>query len=230
MNRQQIRDYVRILADELTETPEGLFYNTDLNSLINIAQQYAYMKLIQRIPWYFRKAKLIGVTANKETYSMATDLSLTDFFLWEMILKNDGSSRPAPLLEIRPDDRWQFMETGATKGLIKAWGYEDKDSIFFTPPPSATEADKFKGYYFKIIPDLNHDTSDVSPNVATPHLPAIAHTLISYEVIILWHIRGEEEGTDIRSLYMEKIEEVVSNLSLRSSLTLGQLPSVKEML
>ena len=73
MNRGEIRNYIRLLADELTEAPEGLFTNAELNLLINMSQQNVAVALAPHIPWAVTKTFLISTTAGKREYIIETD-------------------------------------------------------------------------------------------------------------------------------------------------------------
>lgn len=76
MNRANIRDHVRRLADELTESPEGLFTDPQLNDFINIALQDVYMDLLDFLPWYFRKEVQISLISSKREYRIDADLGI----------------------------------------------------------------------------------------------------------------------------------------------------------
>lgn len=76
MNRQEIVDHVRLLADELTEAPEGLFTDTELESVINISLPKIHLELIEFLPWYFRKPANISLVSGQREYNIRTDLGI----------------------------------------------------------------------------------------------------------------------------------------------------------
>lgn len=76
MNREEIRDHVRLLADELTEAPEGLFTDAELDKVINISLPKIHLELIEFLPWYFRKPVNISLVSGKREYNILTDLGL----------------------------------------------------------------------------------------------------------------------------------------------------------
>jgi len=76
MNRENIRDRVRVLADELTEAPRGLYTNTQINEHINTALDNVQMELLEFMPWYFRKRVLISLIINQQDYNISTDLGI----------------------------------------------------------------------------------------------------------------------------------------------------------
>jgi len=76
MNRLEIRDQIRILADELTQAPLGLWTDTQLNNIINRAQEKLMMALIDTVPWYFRKEVDISLVINQREYNISSDLGL----------------------------------------------------------------------------------------------------------------------------------------------------------
>lgn len=228
MNRSEIRTQIRTLADELTERPEGLFLNTELDALINVSQQNVELALIEYIPWYFRGTKTFSTSANKETYDIESEVGIADFFLFSDIFRNTTGKKPTPLRFIEPDDQWQYGSVGG-KGEPDAWGFEDKDTIFFRKIPNGVYS--YKGYYFKKIPALDHDTSDVSPNVATPHLPESAHPLIALDVLRQWDIRsGELETSKIEDMYQDLFFDVAYNLSAPQGKTSRRRPNIREYL
>jgi hypothetical protein len=228
MTREEIRTYIRTLANELTEAPEGLFTNVDLNPLINISQRNVQLDLmLSGLVWYFRKSGLISITKDKSTYSITTDLSITDLLLIEEILFNveDEYKNPVPKIDI--DQTWEFELEDSTDPI--AWGREDKDTIFVMPKPTTSISNYWKIYYFKRIPALNHDTSDVTPNIATPHLPEEAHPLIALDVLKDWMIRDDEAMTQILLRYEECKKKVVDIYSMAEGMEIRQRISKEEI-
>lgn len=76
MNRETIRDHTRILADELTEAPQGLFTDAQLNTLINISLDNIQMELIEFMPWYFRNEVDISFVSSQREYNIDADLGI----------------------------------------------------------------------------------------------------------------------------------------------------------
>lgn len=234
MNRLAIRTYVRFLIDEFSEEPEGLFLNDStatelgINDLINTSMHNVHLELLRFMPSYFRKKFLISVTANKREYSIVTDFGLTDFMTMEDIFYNESSSKPTPLLHVELDQINDYQINVGETGDPKIWTYESGDSIAFDPTPNATLANKFKGFYFWRIPDLNHDTSDVLPNIATPSLPKDAHPLIAFDVVNQLHIASEEEHADIEALKQKIMAPFLSFYSMQQGTTWRGRPGLKE--
>jgi len=215
------------LIDQPNEAPQGSFYDTELDDYINIAQVNVQTELLQYIPWYFRKTKTFQTTATKETYTIATDIGITDLLLFEEILWNKTGERPRPITgPIEPDQIYEYVEVDET-GEPKIWGFEDKDTIFIKKIADAVY--DLKAYYFKTIPDLNHDSSDTSPNVATPHLPKQAHPLIALEASLLCGIKDEQIMTDIETKKINMYREVAWALSTPQGTTRGVRPHFREI-
>jgi hypothetical protein len=229
MTRQEIRGLVRLLADELTEAPQGLFLDTELNSLINISKDNVYLALIDYVPWQFRKSFYLSLTATKDTYDVVTDLSVSDFFLIEDILNNRTGERATPLLHVDIDQIWEHVYVGEI-GRPKIWYYESKTVLGLKPITSETLANAFKCFYFPVLPDLNDDTTHTPPTkIAIPDLPTVAHSLIAYDVLKDWHIRDEEESADVKQRYLDRLMDVVQRLSARQGTTFEPRLPVKEM-
>ena len=76
MNRLEIREQIRVLVNELTEAPLGLWTDTQLNNIINRAQEKLMMALIDSVPWYFRKEVDISLVLNQREYNISSDLGL----------------------------------------------------------------------------------------------------------------------------------------------------------
>lgn len=235
MNRGELRKYLRTLADELGEAPEGLFTNADgdgsgLNTLINLSQQNVYLALIHHIPWYLRDVTTFTMTATDGEYSISSDMSISDFFMFEMIIKNTSGERPDPLIWLEtPEEINDFLrEVGDTDEPRAYYISGQGDTINFLPPPDS--AYPYNIFYFPEIPDLNHDSSDASPNVATPHLPKVSHPLIALDVLKDWHIRSEEEKADIEDRYNSILFNVSYVMSAKQGLRSGRGRNIKEVL
>jgi len=74
--REEIRDEIRVLADDLTEAPLGLMTDVELNRMINRGQRKLMMALIDTIPWYFRKPVDISLVSAQREYNLVTDLGI----------------------------------------------------------------------------------------------------------------------------------------------------------
>jgi len=76
MNREEIRDHVRELADELTEAPEGLFTDVQLDKFINRSIEKVQLDFLEFMPWYFRKEVAISLIINQREYNISSDLGI----------------------------------------------------------------------------------------------------------------------------------------------------------
>lgn len=217
MNRLAIRNYARFLLDELEELPEGQVKDEDadifdLNEVINISQQNVQLDLIPIIPQYFRKTFLISRTVNKWEYDIEDDLSVTDFLMMEDIFHNLAAKKPHGLTYIEVDQLYEFIESIEETGEPKVWFWEEAGVIGLKPIPTSTVADRYKAYYFYELPDLNHDTSDVSPNIATPPFPAPAHKLISIDAVLQCQIADESGAIEVGKIYDRELVRVRDKL------------------
>lgn len=217
--------YTRILADELDEAPEGLFDDTQLTTVLNVAKDKVYLDLIDLIPFRFRKSKKISLVANQEAYVISTGILVTDLMAIEAILLNVAGKRPWPLIEITPEEKEQFMENPAyADAYPKAFLREEDDKLVFLPIASGSLADALKMYYFQEIADLSEST----PTVA-PALPRLAHPLIALDALRQWGIRSAETQAVVDLRYAEMLQVVVQKLSMKSALRGGQMPGIVEM-
>jgi hypothetical protein len=220
MNRLAIRKYARFLISEYTEKPEGFIKDEGaeeigLNDLINIAQTKVELDLIPEVPHFFRKSALLSVTANKNTYDVVTDFGITDFLLFENIFHNEAGKRPQGLLYVSPDQVYEYTTVGKADEP-RVWTYETDTSIAFYPICPSTIADRYKGYYFRKLPDLNQDTDHDPENdkYAIPAMPAAAHILIATKAVIEIQIAKEAGALDIMKLYEVQKAEVLSLLNI----------------
>lgn len=225
MDRPALRRYMRFLADEYTELPEGVIDDEsadkfDLNDLINLAQVNVELELIPDIPHYFRKTFLISLEANKADYSMSSDLSISDCLAVEDLYHNETGRRPDGLLYVEKDQLAEHVTVGET-GTPRVWSLEAENTIVFGPTPDQALSNRFKGYYFYEIPDLNNDSHNPPSQIAIPSIPKVAHPLISIDGIKQLCIMMEEEAGDIDKLYTNELR-----LIRRQLFTIG--PSVTE--
>lgn len=235
MKRGELRDYIRILADELTEAPEGLFTNIELNLLINISQQNVPLTLVPYIPWAVTKSFLILVTASKREYSIETDFSLTDFFMMDGIFHNESGYRQAELLYMEKDQLVEFNIIGRTDDP-KVWSWESMGVIAFDPCPDQTVANKYKGVYIPVFKNLNDDiTHNPSANqyaipfngssILTP-----AHPLIALDVLKQWAIRNDSSSSEIDRRYDRILADVLFAMTQVQGLTWRGRPDIREMI
>lgn len=235
MKRGELRDYIRLLADELTEVPEGLFTNAELDSLINISQQNTAIALVPHIPWAVTKTFLITIIANKREYEIAVDFSIEDFFMMDGIFHNESGYERTELLYVERDQLVEYNVIGET-GDPKVWSWESMGVIAFDPCPDQAVANKYKAAYVPIFKDLNDDTTHDPDNekyaipfngssILTP-----THPLIALDALKQWHIRGEEENRDISERYKEIFANVLFTMQQAQGVNWkGRLP-VREMI
>lgn len=76
MNRLAILNRVRVLADELTEAPRGLYTDTQIEEHINTGLENIQMELLEFMPWYFRKRVLITLVQSQQDYNISSDLGI----------------------------------------------------------------------------------------------------------------------------------------------------------
>lgn len=232
MNRLAIRNYARFLWDELKELPEGMIKDEDedefdLNELINISQQNVSLDLIQIIPQYFRKTFLITRTVNKWEYNLVTDLSVTDFLMMEDIFHNESGKKPHGLTYIEPDQLYEFVGSINETGEPKVWFWEEEGVIGLKPIPSSTVADRYKGYYFYKLPDLNEDETHTpsEDKYAIPPFPAPAHKLISIDVVLQCQIADESGAIEVGKIYDRELDRVRDKLlKIKPSLQFNRRP------
>ena len=235
MKRGELRDYIRLLADELTEAPEGLFTNAELNLLINLSQQNTALALAPHIPWAVTKTFLITIIANKREYEIAVDFSIEDFFMMDGIFHNESGYERTELLYVERDQLVEYNVIGET-GDPKVWSWESIGTIAFDPCPDQAIANKYKAAYIPIFKDLNDDDTHDPDNekyaipfngssILTP-----THPLIALDVLKQWHIRGEEENRDISDRYKEIFANVLFTMQQAQGVNWkGRLP-VREMI
>jgi hypothetical protein len=235
MTRGEIRSYIRILADELTEAPEGLFLDTELDLLINISQQKTAVELAPFIPWAITKSFLISTVANKREYDVLADLSVTDLFMFFGIFHNESGYKQTELLYVEKDQLVEYNVIGET-GDPKVWSWDSPGVIALDPCPDQSVTSKFKAVYIPVFHDLNQDTTHEPPTgkYAIPFNGLVTltptHSLISLDVLKQWHIRGEEEGSDIDQRYREVFSSVISTMSMAQGVTSKMRPELREMI
>jgi len=213
MTRKEIYEYVRVLADELTESPEGLFTDVQLKNLINISQRNVQSELLVFMPWYFRDSKTATLTSSKREYAIATDFSITDCMLIEEIIPLDATLGARPFLHLEPREIWLHGGKGTT-GIPRAWGYESSDEIFFEPTPNATILNGIKIFYIKRIPDLNSDETHTPPSlIAIPSLPEETHQLLALDVLRQWYVRDGSQLAEINERFNKILQSAVYQLS-----------------
>ena len=235
MKRGELRDYIRLLADELTEAPEGLFTNAELNLLINISQQNIALALAPHIPWAVTKTFLISTTANQREYEIAVDFSIDDFFMMDGIFHNESGYEQTELRFVERDQLVEYNVIGET-GDPSVWSWESMGVVAFDPCPAQTVANKFKAAYIPIFKDLNDDITQ-DPATSKYAIPfdgssilAPAHPLIALDVLKQWHIRGEEENADVEERYKETFASVLFTMQQAQGVNWKGRPPVREMI
>jgi len=172
---------------------------------------------------------LISRTGDKWKYDLVDDLSVTDFLMMEDIFHNLASKKPHGLLYIEADQLYEFVSSVDQTGEPEVWYWEEKGVIALRPIPVSTLADRYKAYYFYELPDLNHDTSDVSPNIATPPFPAPAHKLISIDVVLQCQIADESGALEVAKIYDRELVRVRDKLlKIKPSLKLDRRESLSK--
>lgn len=222
MTRKQIRDYARMIFDEVGESPLGLEKNTDLNILINLSLSRVEFQLLDIAPWAFRKTFLISLTANKRTYDIATDLLVTDFFIMEDIYYNETGKEAMPLFHVQPDQIREFTKVGDT-GTPRVWSYEEATVLAFDPIPSTSKSSFLKAYYFKMPHELNDDSTHnpTASKWAIPDLPVIAHPLVALDTVLQYCLISGQDKTAIEQRFNSALSEARQQLSLRQGTNPG---------
>lgn len=235
MKRVEIRDYIRILADELTEAPEGLFTNIELNLLINISQQNLAIALVPYIPWAITKAFLMSIVANRREYEIEVDFAIDDFFMMDGIFHNESGYRQAELLYFEKDQLVEYNIIGRTGDPI-VWSWESMGVIAFDPCPDQTVANKYKTSYIPIFKELNDD-SDHDPQNDKYAIPfngstilTPTHPLIALDVMKQWIIRSGESNSEINNRYERTLRDVLFTMSQAQGLTWRGRPDIKEVI
>jgi len=226
MDLEAIETHIRTLADELTEAPEGLFTDTELDTLINLSLVNVELDLLEFMPWYFRKAGTpFTITVNTRTYDISSDLGISDHLLFETILHNKTNEKATPLTYIEnPEDLQQYTHVGKTGADPETWMYEGYDTIAIDPTPSGTVASRLKPYYFRKIPDI--------ATGETPFLPDFAHPLVALDTLLCWYIR-DEKSQDYKTI-QDRYDRIKFRgtymYSQRQGPTLSRLPKLREHL
>jgi len=235
MKRVDLRNYIRILADELTEAPEGLFTNIELNLLINISQPNVALALVPYIPWAVTKSFLISVTANKREYDIVTDFALSDFFMMDGIFHNESGYRQAELLYLEKDQLVEYNIIGRTDDP-KVWSWESMGVIAFDPCPDQNTTNKYKGAYIPVFKDLNEDEEHDPENdkyaipfngstILTP-----AHPLVALDVMKQWVIRSGDSSAEIDKRYNGILRDVLFTMSQVQGLTWRGRADIREII
>jgi len=234
MKRGELKSYIRILANELTEAPEGLFTDVELELLINVSQQNIAVVLVPHIPWAVTKSFLISTIAAQREYDIEADLSLSDFFMMDGIFHNESGYRQAELLYVKKDQLVEYNVVGRT-GDPKVWSWDSIGIIAFDPCPDQTVANKYKGIYIPIFNDLNDDNTHTPPtkyaipfNGSSTLIPA--HPLIAIDVLKQWTIRSGDSSTKIDRRFDSTLSEVLFTMSQAQGLTYRARPNIREVI
>jgi len=223
MKRSDLRHYIRVLADELTEAPEGLMADEDLNILMDISQNNVALRLAPSLPNKFLENTTFSTVANQGVYNIETDIGITDCLAISDILHNLSGKNPLPLIFVEDiDDKYQYGAIGET-GVMRYWGYESKSEIWIMKVPASAEADRFKVYHIK-------ERTDMADDDAAPDLPKSAHVLVAYDVLYQWAMRGGGNVKTVEAIYQKAQDEVIDLLKQNFSIRTGMKPSVKELI
>ena len=235
MTRGEMRDYIRMLADELTEAPEGLFTNTELNSLINISQQNVALALVPFIPWAVTKTFLISVMANKREYDLVIDFSLSDFFMMDGIFHNESGYEQTELLHVERDQLVEYKIKGET-GDPKVWSYHSAGIIAFDPTPDQTVANKYLAAYIPIFKDLNDDSTH-NPDQNKYAIPFNGlsilypcHELLALDVMKRWCARSKANPVEIFRLYNEVFRNILFQMQQAQGVSWKARLPIREMI
>lgn len=212
MNRLEIRTLLRTLIDEPDPYPDGTFTDDQLNTLINLSKDRITLALSGLLPGKFRSSKLVPATAGKASYSIIADWSITDALAIVDIIRYKATEDRLPLLHTpNAEDLALISNTANLDALM--WGQEKEGYIELSPPSKETLSDRYKVIYVVKFLDLNHDTSDVAPNVATPGFDSIAHSLIAYDAAEAALAVNERVTTDIERRKQAIMFDIAWNLS-----------------
>jgi hypothetical protein len=234
MLRPEIRNYIRILADELTEAPEGLFMNAELDLLINVSQQNIAIALAPYIPWAVTKSFLISTTSGKREYDIATDLSVTDFFMMQGIFHNESGYKQSELRFVDRDQLVEYYVIGAS-GDPRVWSWESMGVIAFDPCPGSSVSNKYKAAYIPIFKELNSDTHDpATSKYAIPFngssILTPTHELLAMDVLKQWLLRSGGDGGELDSRYERTLEGILFTMSQAQGITHRGRPNITEIM
>lgn len=212
MTRAEIRSLVRLLIDEPEAYPDGTFTDPQLDALINPAKDKATLALASFLPWMFQETALVDVEAGVSSYDISFDWGIDDCLAVVTIIRNKTTEDRLPLLFSPGNEDLALMSNISNTDPI-LWGQEKAGYVELSPPPKETATDRYKVVYVKKFPDLNHDTSDVTPNIATPGFNPIAHPLIAYEAALIAMIANERSPADIEKRKQDLLFDIAWNLS-----------------
>ena len=235
MIRGELRSYIRFLANELTEAPEGLFTDTELNLLINISQKNVALELGPFIPWAIEKTFLISTIANKREYEIETDLCVSDFFMMDGIFHNEEGYEQTELRWVERDQLVEYRVLGKT-GEPSVWSWHSQGVIALDPTPDQTVANKYLAVYIPIFKDLNQDTEHdpLQNKYAIPFnglsILYPCHELVALDVLKRWAIRSKEGIGSILSLYHEVFTKVLSQMQQAQGVNWKGRPPVADMI
>lgn len=228
MNRLEIRTLARTLMDEPEPAPDGTFADADIDIQINASKDRVAIALSSLLPAKFRSYALVGVEAGKASYSIVTDFLVTDCLVPADLIRYKAEERRLPLLYTKnSEDLAACSNLAAPDTLL--WGQEKDGYIELSPPPKETASARYKFIYVKKWPDLNHDTSDVAPNVATPGYDSVFHSLIAYDVAIALLPVNERSTSDLERRRDAIMREIAWNLSGQSGATFNGLLSTRKI-
>ncbi len=212
MTRLEIRTLLRTLIDEPDPYPDGTFTDAQLNTLINTSKDRVTLALSGLLPSKFRSYKLVPVTAGKSSYSIVTDFVITDCLAVADIIRYKATEDRLPLLYTPNSEDLALISNTSNLDSV-FWGQEKEGYVELSPPPKETLADRYKVIYVIKFPDLNHDTSNDAPNVATPGFDSIAHSLIAYDAAEVCLAVNERSTSDLERRKQSIMFDIAWNLS-----------------
>lgn len=229
MNRLEIRTLARTLIDEPDPAPDGSFEDAAIDIQINASKDRVAIALSSLLPTRFRSSALVNVTAGKSSYSIVTDFSIADCLLPVDFYRYKADERRLPLLYVPNSENLALVSNNGSLDSI-FWGIEKPGYVEFSPPCKETVASRYKLIYVLKFPDLNHDTSDVAPNVATPGYDSVFHSLIAYDVAIALLPVNERSTADLERRRDIIMQEMAWNLAGQSAARFNDLLPARKIL
>ncbi len=229
MNRLEIRTLARTLMDEPDAAPDGSFTDAAIDIQINASKDRVAIALSSLLPSMFRSYALVDVVAGKASYSIVTDFGIADCLLPVDLYRYKADEPRLPLL-FTPDSETLALMSNKTGHDSIFWGMEKAGYVELAPPSKETVTDRYKLVYVLKFPDLNHDSSDVAPNVATPGYDSALHSLIGYDTAIALLPVNERSTADLERRMNVIMQDIAWNLSGQSAATFKELLPSREIL
>lgn len=199
--RQQIRERVRILFGQETDSNTSRYSDTQLNGLIDQA--------IGQIATFIEYPRdLVEVTSeqDKGAYTLPSDtvkVLTVDFGN----RSSAGDCEPIKYLNLEtlrglyPD--W-LDNTSSSQGRPKYWTLLDRNTILVHPRPNSSEAGK------KIIMSYVYLPASLASDSSTPDLPPAAHMLVPFYVLYLAYtgLTDIERATTALALFDKELDRI----------------------